>query len=106
MAILIFVVAWWIGAAALIGGLEVAQGPFQTLVAACAFAGACTFWWGAYKLSGYGSTGGFIVIALWMLGLLGTLLDFRYYATRPFFWAAAAMVICLVAAAGLSKVHR
>jgi hypothetical protein len=99
----IFFIAWWVGAIALVAGLEVAEGLLENLVAMCVFAAACTIWWGAYRLSNFAKHSGFIVIGLWTFVLLGALLHFRDYATRPFFWVSAAMLLLLILVAVVSE---
>ena len=99
----IFFIAWWIGSGALIGGLKAAEGFAGNLGAGCVFAVACTMWWVAYKLSNFSSRFGFVVIALWLFGLLSALLDFRYYVTKPFFWASGGMLLALIVGAAIPQ---
>ena len=105
MSGVIFFISWWIGAAALIGGLERAEGLAATLGASFAFALASGMWYLAYRLSGYRSRAGLVVIALWGLILLGAFLDLGYYAKKPFFWISIALLAALVVRAGISEAH-
>lgn len=100
----IFVAVWLFGACCIIAGLEVADGFWENFAAICIFGGACAAWWGAYKLSNFTSSGGFVVIGLWMLeGPLGALLEFRHYVASPFFWASSGMLLLLVILAAISQ---
>ena len=101
----IFVAVWWFGAVSMIGGLEMAEGFWGVFTAICAFAVACVAWWGTDKLSGYRSDGGFIVIALWMLGPISALLDFRFYVASPFFWTSSSMLVTLILVAATCRSH-
>jgi hypothetical protein len=103
LAIGIFIVAWWFGTGSLIGGLE-GMGVFWPI---CIFVAACALWFWAYKLSadesGSRSSGGFVVIALWMIHLSGAMLfDFHHYIRDRFFLVSAALLIFLIGAAALS----
>jgi hypothetical protein len=52
------------------------------------------------------SSGGFVVIALWMIHLSGAMLfDFRHYIRDRFFLVSAALLIFLIGAAALSTPH-
>ena len=99
----IFVLAWLIGNLALIAGYEGAQGLLEDMLALCVLVVACGAWWGAYRISNFRNRGGFIVIALWTLGPIGALFDFRYYIRNPFFWGSAAMLAFLVGGAALAR---
>jgi hypothetical protein len=104
IAIGIFIVSWWLGTASLVGGLE---GVGGVLWAVLVFGAACALWFWAYTLSansaGARSSGGFLVIALWMIHLTGAMLfGFRHYIRDVFFLASVAMVFVLVGAAALS----
>jgi hypothetical protein len=103
LAIGLFIIAWWLGTASLIGGLE-AMGGFWSMAI---FATACVLWFRAYVPSGNDagsrSSGGFIVIALWMIHLTGAiLLDFRHYIRDAFFLASSGILVLLVGATVLS----
>jgi hypothetical protein len=54
-------------------------------------------------MSKFRNQSGFIVIALWMLGPLGALLDFHHYRADPFFWASAVMLLLLIAIAAEAR---
>ncbi len=99
----IFFIAWWVGTATLIGGLESAEGLLQQSLAAGVFAIGCAVWLGAYKLSNFRNKAGFIVIAFWMLGPLAALLDFRYYFANLFFWASSAILLLLILIVAVCK---
>jgi|GEM_PF-2231692 len=104
LAILLFLIAWVLGAVALTGGFE----SGADLPAACVFAIACGLWWTAYKLcqksGGRGLTLGLIALGMWMLNLSGALLlDFRHYVDSLLFWVATAIVLFLIAGIALSK---
>ena len=103
LAIGIFIIAWWLGTASLIGGLQGMGG----LWAAVVFAAASALWFWAYILSGNNagsrSSGGFLVIALWMIHLTGAMLfDFRHYIRDRFFLASVGILLLLVGATALS----
>jgi len=105
MSGVIFFISWWIGAAALIGGLERAEGPTATLEASFAFVLASGMWYMAYRLSGHRSRAGLVVIALWGLILLGAFLDLGYYAKKSFFWTSIVLLAALVVTAAVSEAH-
>jgi hypothetical protein len=103
LAIGVFIISWWVGTASLIGGLE-GMGEFWPL---CTFAAACALWFWAYKLrdskTGPRSSGGFLVIALWMIHLLGAaLLGFHHYITDRFFLVSVGLVLLLLVGVALS----
>jgi hypothetical protein len=100
---LMFLVAWWIGAATMVGGLEGLPGLLQNVLATSVFAAACALWWWAYTLSNFRNQWGFVVIGLWTVGPLSALLDFRYYVKNFFFWASAAILLSLIIAVGVSE---
>ena len=82
----------------MVAGLEVASSLWDTLGVLAVFGAACAGWWGAYKLSNFASAGGFLVLGLWLLPLLGALLEFRY-VNRAFFWISSGMMVLLLALA-------
>ena len=103
LAIGIFIVAWWFGTGSLIGGLD-GMAVFWPI---CIFAAACGLWFWAYILSGASAgsrpSGGFLVIALWMIHLTGAILfAFHHYIKDVFFLVSVAMLFLLVGAAALS----
>jgi hypothetical protein len=103
-AILIFVVVWFVGTAALTGGLE---GIGERGPAICVFAVACAAWWGMRRFGGPKSesvnTAAFVVTGLWMLKILIALLvDFHHCIADVFFWASVSMVLLLTMAAALT----
>lgn len=100
----VFFVAWLIGAVALVAGLEGLRGFWENLLAVLVLVVGCAAWWGAYRMSNFSNRSGFVVIALWMLGLLGALLDVGYYVRNPFFWASTVMLLFLICAASFSQV--
>ena len=105
LSILVFIVVWFVGTAALTGGFtELGEDGLL----ACVFGAACAAWWGARKFGGANSAPvnatGFVVIGLWTMKLLHALLfNFHYWVTRFFFWASAAILLLLVTAVALSK---
>jgi hypothetical protein len=103
LAIGAFIVSWWIGTASLIGGLE-GMGEFWPILT---FAAACALWFWAYELrvnkTGSRSSGGFLVIALWMIHLVGAaLFSFHHYITDRFFLSSVTLLVFLIVAASLS----
>ena len=99
----IFVLAWLIGNFALIAGFQGAEGLLEDMLALCVLVVACGAWWGAYRISNFRNRGGFIVIALWTLGPIGALFDFRHNMRNPFFWGSAAMLVFLAGGAALAR---
>jgi hypothetical protein len=103
LAAFLFLVAWFLGVAAMRGGFNgIADVP-----ATCKFAVACGLWWMAYKISrsanGRGITLGFVALGLWMLNSIGALvLDFHHYVADFFFWASTAIFLLLITAVALS----
>jgi len=103
LALWMFFLAWLIGNFALIAGFEGAQGLPEIAFALCIFAIACSAWWGAYRLSNFRSLGGFVVIALWLLGPLIALFDFHDSIRNPFFWGSTVFLLLLLGVAMLVK---
>jgi len=103
LSLWIFLIAWLIGNFALIAGFEAAEGFLESAGALCVFGVACSAWWGAYRLSNFRSRGGFVVIALWLLGPLVSLLDFHDSIRNPFFWGSTVVLSFLVGTALLVK---
>lgn len=99
----VFFVSWWIGAIAMLAGLE---GSLVTGMAACLFGIACAVWWCAYRMSNFSSQAGFVVIAVWGLGPLGTLIDIKFYAGNAFLWISSAMLVALVVAASAFRTNK
>jgi hypothetical protein len=101
--VLLFFVAWFLGTAALRGGLEIGAKVRD----ACIFAIACVLWWISYRVcrsaSGRGMTIGFLTLGLWMLNLLGALFfDFHHYFADLFFWTSTAIFLLLIMLVALS----
>jgi hypothetical protein len=104
LAIGIFIIAWWLGTASIVGGLEAIGGLFWSVAI---FATACVLWFWAYVLSGNDagsrSSAGFIVLALWMIYLTSAMLfDFHHYIRDRFFLASSAILILLVGVTAVS----
>ena len=99
----VFIITWLIGNFALIAGFEGARGFLEDAVALSVLAIACSGWWGAYRLSNFRSRGGFIVIAWWMLGPLGALLEFHHSVRSAFFWGSTTLLLSLLALALSAK---
>jgi hypothetical protein len=102
--VLLFFVAWFLGAAALSGGLK----SGAELRAGCIFAISCALWWVAYSLcrsaDGRGMTIGFLTLGLWLLHLLGALFfDFHHYFSDLFFWISTAIFLLLIMLVALSE---
>jgi hypothetical protein len=103
LAVLLFLIAWFLGAAAIRGGFQ-----FDAdVLATCIFAIACGLWWIAYKMSrsanGRGMTLGFVALALWMFHSIGALIvDFHRYVAGLFFWSSTAVFLLLITAVALS----
>jgi hypothetical protein len=102
LAALLFVVAWFLGVAA----MRVGFNGITDVPATCMFAVACGLWGTAYKISrsanSKGITLGFVALGLWMLNLIGALVfDFRHYVADFFFWASTAIFLLLITAVAL-----
>ena len=103
LAVVLFFVAWFLGAAALNGGLKLSAG----VRAACIFAIACVLWWISYRIccsvNGRGLTLGFLTLGLWMLNLVGRLFfNFHRYVADLFFWTSTAIFLVLIMLVALS----
>jgi len=103
VAVLLFFGAWFLGAAALSGGLKLGA----EVRAACIFAIACALWWISYRVcrsvNGQGITLGFLTLGLWMLHLVGALFfDFHRYVADLFFWTSTAIFLLLIILVALS----
>jgi hypothetical protein len=103
LAVLLFFVAWFVGAAALNGGLKLGA----EVRAAYIFAIACVLWWISYRVcrsaNGSGMTLGFLTLGLWMLHLVGALFfDFHRYVADLFFWTSTAIFLVLILLVALS----
>ena len=99
----IFIIAWLIGNLAMIAGFESAEGFLQNALVLGILATACGAWWVGYKLSNFRNHGGFVVIALWLLGPIIALLDFQQCIRTPFFWGSVFLLSLLVALALSAK---
>jgi hypothetical protein len=101
LTVLLFLVAWLLGYAAMKGGFD----GGQDVSASCGFAVACGLWWLAFKMSrsanGRGTTLGFVVLGLWMLNLIGALVFVHHYAGGLFFWISTVLFLLLIAAVAL-----
>ena len=103
LAVLLFFVAWFVGTAALSGGLKLRA----EMRAAYIFAIACVLWWTSYRIclsvNGRGITLGFLALGLWMLHLVGALFfDFHRYVADLFFWTCTASFLLLIMLVALS----
>lgn len=104
LAVLIFIISWFTGAASIVGGFE--TGAYFAFAAT--FVVAVLFWWASYGLSrsasGRGMTVGLIALALWMLALTFSLLaDFRGSIASPFFWTVAVILLVVVVVLSISE---
>jgi hypothetical protein len=104
LAILLFVIAWFVGIVALIGGMEREGG----ILATCVFAFAGILWWAAYELSypaidkvlGFGIG----ALGIWMLNLIFQLVvRFRESVANYFFWFAAIVIALLIV--GMARIR-
>jgi len=103
LAVLLFFVAWFLGAAALNGGLKLRA----EARAACTFAIACVLWWISYRIcysvNGRGLALGFLTLGLWLLNLVGALFfNFHRYVADLFFWTSTAIFLLLIILVALS----
>jgi hypothetical protein len=103
LAVLLFFVAWFLGTAALSGGLKLGA----EMRAAYIFAIACVLWWISYRIclsvKGRGITLGFLTLGLWMLHLVGAFFfDFHRYVADLFFWTSTAIFLLLILLVALS----
>jgi hypothetical protein len=97
IGMVLFALAWMLGAMSMRGGFEFGA----DLLSAGVFAVACGLWWIAYKFSrsatGRGLIVGFICLALWMLYLLGHfIIDFHETSTHLFFYLCSVMLLILI----------
>jgi len=107
IAVSLFLIAWWLGTASVIGAYEL-EGP---ILFSCTFALAALLWRISYRISrsvnGRGMTLGAIVLSLWMLSLSAALLiDFRHFVRDPFFWTSSTILLVLVAALAVSDARK
>jgi len=103
LAVLLFFVAWFLGTAALSGGLKLRA----EMRAAYIFAIACVLWWISYRIclsvNGRGIKLGFLTLGLWMLHLVGAFFfDSHRYAADLFFWTSTAIFLLLILLVALS----
>ena len=103
LAVLLFFVAWFVGTAALSGGLKLRA----EMRAAYIFAIACVLWWISYRIclsvNGRGITLGFLTLGLWMLHLVGAFFfDSHRYVADLFFWTSTAIFLLLILLVALS----
>jgi hypothetical protein len=103
LIVLVCVVVWFLGEAALGGGLSGFDGH-RLLIAV--FAGACVLLWSAARLTAGNSTVStvvFVVIGLWALKLVIALFaDFRGSISSGVFWSFVSALAILVAAFGIT----
>jgi hypothetical protein len=103
LAVLLFFVAWFLGTAALSGGLKLRA----EMRAAYIFAIACVLWWISYRIclsvNGRGIKLGFLTLGLWMLHLVGAFFfDSHRYVADLFFWTSTAIFLLLILLVALS----
>ena len=103
LAVLLFFVAWFLGTAALSGGLKLGA----EMRAAYIFAIACVLWWISYRIclsvNGRGIKLGFLTLGLWMLHLVGAFFfDSHRYVADLFFWTSTAIFLLLILLVALS----
>ena len=103
LAVLLFFVAWFLGTAALSGGLKL-RAEMRT---AYIFAIACVLWWISYRIclsvNGRGIKLGFLTLGLWMLHLVGAFFfDSHRYVADLFFWTSTAIFLLLILLVALS----
>jgi hypothetical protein len=101
--VLLFFVAWFLGTAALSGGLKLRA----EMRAAYIFAIACVLWWISYRIclsvNGRGIKLGFLTLGLWMLHLVGAFFfDSHRYVADLFFWTSTAIFLLLILLVALS----
>jgi hypothetical protein len=104
LSILLFLIAWILGIAALRAGYE----TYDDVPATCVFAVACVLWWISYKIScsanRRGMTLGLVALGMWMLNLVGLLaVDFHDFIASFFFWGCSAICLFLVTAFAFSN---
>jgi hypothetical protein len=103
LIILVCVVVWFLGEAALGGGIS---GVDSHGLLIAVFAGACALLWAAARFSAGNSTVStvvFVVIGLWALKLgIALFADFRGSISSGVFWSFAAVLAILVIALGLA----
>jgi hypothetical protein len=103
LAVLLFFVAWFLGTAALSGGLKLRA----EMRAGYIFAIACVLWWISYRIclsvNGRGIKLGFLTLGLWMLHLVGAFFfDSHRYVADLFFWTSTAIFLLLILLVALS----
>lgn len=103
LSMLLFLIAWVLGIAALRAGYE----SYDDVPATCIFAVACVLWWISYKISRSanrrGMTLGLVALGMWMLNLVGLLVvNFRDFVASFFFWGCSAIFLLLVTALAFS----
>jgi hypothetical protein len=99
----IFIVSWWVGTASLLAGLE-GLGDFWPI---CTFAAACALWFWGFRVNdvetGSRGSGGYLVIALWMIHLtVAALFSSHHSTTDLIFMICLAEVLAFVVTIALS----